>query len=107
MKNDPTLYQTMQQIWPGITVKKPDAQFWEHEWDKHGAFSSFTQYDYFKIAVKRANDLGVLQLVQELNKPPAGGLFCINLNLLSFFFFLFFFKKKKNSYLFSFLFNFL
>ncbi|KAE7995726.1 hypothetical protein FH972_000496 [Carpinus fangiana] len=72
VKNDPALYQTMQKIWPGITVKKPNAQFWEHEWDKHGAFSSFTQHDYFEIAVERANDLGVLQLVQELNKPPAG-----------------------------------
>ncbi|XP_059436763.1 extracellular ribonuclease LE-like [Corylus avellana] len=67
VKSDPALYQTMQQIWPGLTVTMPNEIFWKHEWDQHGAFTSFTQHDYLKIAVDRANDLGVLQLVQELN----------------------------------------
>ncbi|XP_059440151.1 ribonuclease 3-like [Corylus avellana] len=65
VKSDPALYQTMQQIWPGLTITMPNEIFWKHEWDQHGAFTSFTQHDYFKTTVDRANDLGVLKLIHQ------------------------------------------
>eukprot|EP01061_Rhynchopus_euleeides_P047224 TRINITY_DN937_c0_g1_i2.p2 TRINITY_DN937_c0_g1~~TRINITY_DN937_c0_g1_i2.p2 ORF type:complete len:158 (+),score=59.63 TRINITY_DN937_c0_g1_i2:55-528(+) len=41
----------MQQVWP--SDKGPDADFWTHEWQKHGSCAdNMTEHQYFSTALK-------------------------------------------------------
>ena len=51
--------------WPSLT--RPNEDFWEHEWEKHGTCSenNFNQFNYFKLALDKKDAVDILQVLNK------------------------------------------